>query len=143
MEASEPKRSFEFCNPREVLRSLLTLIMEADRSRWSDIDLAKRADRGNLGNSLQHFAVLPEGEDQSARLAKELRKLYDVLESYAPQWYTLEYHQRAQSALRQGGKASVAVFMELCDLLEEYAPSWYTKEHYERAKSILQLLKKK
>lgn len=107
--------------------------MEAERSGWSDSDLAKRGQ--------PHLGAPSEKEHQSARLERELRRLYDILESYAPQWYTQEHHERAKSALRQGEKASADVFVELCNLLEEYAPAWYTEEYYERDKSVLELLK--
>jgi hypothetical protein len=114
--------------------------METDRPRSTDQDLTLRANQGNVRSGRLHADPLSEQEHQSARVAKALRELYDILESHAPRWYTQEHHERADSALRRGGKASVDVFIELCGLLEEYAPSWYTKEHYERARSILKLL---
>ena len=79
------------------------------------------------------MGALSEKQHQTAKLAKALRKQYDILERYAPQWYTQAHHKRAESALQRGGKASAAVFIELCDLLEEYAPTWYTKEDYEKS----------
>jgi hypothetical protein len=63
------------------------------------------------------------------------------LESYAPQWYTQERHERAESALCQGEKASADVFVQLCKLQEEYAPAWYTEEYYEKDKAVLELLR--
>ena len=117
--------------------------MEADRSRGCDSDLAKRAHQGNVSSSPQHLGALSEKGHQNARLTKALRKLYDILESHAPRWYTQAHHKRAESALRRGGKASADVFIELCHLLEEYAPSWYTKEHYETVRPILELLEQK
>lgn len=100
----------------------------------------RRANQDNEGGSWRRLGALSEKEHQSARLATALRDLYDILESHAPQWYTQEHHERAESALRQGGKASADAFIELCALLEDYAPSWYTKEHFERFRSILELL---
>jgi hypothetical protein len=103
----------------------------------------RRANQDNVGSSWRRLGALSEKERQSARLATALRELYDILESHAPQWYTQEHHERAESALRRGGKASADAFIELCALLEDYAPSWYTKEHYERSRSILELLEQK
>jgi len=100
----------------------------------------RRANQNNEGSNWQHAGALSEMEHQKARLATALRELYDVLESHAPQWYTQEHHLRAESALRQGGRASADAFIELCALLEDYAPSWYTKEHYKKARSILKRL---
>ena len=100
----------------------------------------RRANQNKEGSHWRHVGALSEMEHQNARLATALRELYDILESHAPRWYTEEHHQRAESALRRGRKASADAFIELCALLEEYAPSWYTKEHYERARSILRLL---
>jgi hypothetical protein len=100
----------------------------------------RRANQNNESSNWRHMGALSEMENQNARLATALRELYDILESHAPQWYTLEHHERAESALRRGGKASAHTFIELCTLLEEYAPRWYTKEHNARAKSILKLL---
>jgi hypothetical protein len=102
--------------------------------------LARRANQGNVGSGRERLDALSAEEQKSARVAKALAELYDILERHAPRWYTQEHHERAESALRRGGKASVDVFIELCGLLEEYAPSWYTKELYQRAKSILALL---
>jgi hypothetical protein len=115
--------------------------MEADRSRWSGSDLAKRANQGDVTAGRHRLGALSETERQRERLAWALRNLYDILESHAPMWYTQEHHEKAESALRQGGKVSVDVFIELCDLLEEYAPSWYRKEDYDRVRFIrLELL---
>jgi len=37
---------------------------------------------------------------QLAQLADALAELYGLLEGYAPTWYTLHHHKRAESALR-------------------------------------------
>jgi len=48
---------------------------------------------------------------QSGYVAEVLRELIDLLEQYAPMWYTEEHHKRAMAALRvleesrQTGKA--------------------------------------
>jgi hypothetical protein len=41
-----------------------------------------------------------EMERQLSRVADALAELYDLLEQYAPVWYTREQHERAESALR-------------------------------------------
>lgn len=114
--------------------------MEAHRLRWSHSVFVRRANQNNEGSNWRHMGALSEMEHQNARLVTALRELYDILESHAPQWYTQEHHERAESAVRRGGKASADAFIELCALLEDYAPSWYTKDHYERCRSILKLL---
>jgi hypothetical protein len=37
---------------------------------------------------------------QLTQLADALAELYGLLEGYAPAWYTLHHHKRAESALR-------------------------------------------
>jgi hypothetical protein len=37
---------------------------------------------------------------QLTQLAEALAELYALLEGYAPTWYTLRHHERAESALR-------------------------------------------
>jgi len=37
---------------------------------------------------------------QLTQLAEALAELYELLEGYAPTWYTLRHHERAESALR-------------------------------------------
>jgi hypothetical protein len=37
---------------------------------------------------------------QLTRAADALAELYDLLEEYAPTWYTQQHHERAESALR-------------------------------------------
>jgi len=37
---------------------------------------------------------------QLTQLADALAELYGLLEGYAPTWYTLHHHKRAESALR-------------------------------------------
>jgi hypothetical protein len=41
-----------------------------------------------------------ELESQIAQLARALRELCDLLEAYAPAWYTERKHEKAMSALR-------------------------------------------
>jgi hypothetical protein len=40
---------------------------------------------------------------EKKHLAESLAELCDLLESYAPVWYTREHHERAQSALSLSG----------------------------------------
>jgi hypothetical protein len=37
---------------------------------------------------------------QIQELREALRMLYELLETYAPEWYTEEHHNRAEAALR-------------------------------------------
>jgi hypothetical protein len=37
---------------------------------------------------------------KALKLREALKMLYDLLESYAPWWYTKEHHDRAEAALR-------------------------------------------
>jgi hypothetical protein len=39
-------------------------------------------------------------ELQRTRIAEALRELYELLEEYAPAWYTEDRHERAKSALQ-------------------------------------------
>lgn len=44
-----------------------------------------------------------DAEDMSSqvlRLQEALKILYDLLEAYAPMWYTEEHHNKAEAALR-------------------------------------------
>ena len=40
------------------------------------------------------------GSAEVLKLREALKMLYDLLEDYAPPWYTEEYHAKAQAALR-------------------------------------------
>lgn len=51
----------------------------------------------NAADELQVLNL--ESEQERARLVDALRKLYDLLEEYAPSWYSPEHHERAESAL--------------------------------------------
>ena len=79
---------------------------------------------------------------ERARLSDALGELQDLLEQYAPPWYTRANQRKAQSARRRRSAELAVVVLELYDLLESYAPAWYTEEQHERAGSALQLLKK-
>jgi hypothetical protein len=37
---------------------------------------------------------------RALKLQEALKMLYDLLEAYAPHWYTEEHHDRAEAALR-------------------------------------------
>jgi hypothetical protein len=37
---------------------------------------------------------------EAQKLREALKMLYDLLEDYAPSWYTEEHHDRAEAALR-------------------------------------------
>jgi hypothetical protein len=40
------------------------------------------------------------GRHQVLQLQEALRMLYDLLENYAPPWYTQDHHDKAAAALR-------------------------------------------
>jgi hypothetical protein len=40
------------------------------------------------------------GLRKSRRIREALKMLYDLLEEYAPSWYTEEHHDKAEAALR-------------------------------------------
>jgi hypothetical protein len=42
----------------------------------------------------------PAPEAQSVRVEEAFRELFNLLEQYAPVWYTEDYHNRALAALR-------------------------------------------
>ena len=41
-----------------------------------------------------------QGRYQVLQLQETLKMLYDLLENYAPPWYTQEHHDKADAALR-------------------------------------------
>jgi hypothetical protein len=77
-----------------------------------------------------------------AKTAEALTQLQDLLELYAPAWYTQGHHERAEAALRDGGAGSACAFVELYRLLQDYAPIWYTPEQHERAENVLRVINK-
>ena len=40
--------------------------------------------------------------EEVRQLREALKMLYDLLEDYAPAWYTQEHHDKAEAALLQG-----------------------------------------
>jgi hypothetical protein len=69
-----------------------------------------------------------------------VKELFQLLEAYAPTWYSEGHHQRAEAALRERGESLRSVFRELSDLLEQYGPGWFTEQHYAGAESVRKLL---
>jgi hypothetical protein len=69
-----------------------------------------------------------------------VKRLFQLLETYAPTWYSEEHHQRAEAALRERGESLQSVFRELSDLLEHYGPGWFTEQHHAEAESVRKLL---
>lgn len=102
---------------------------------------SSHTNQGDVSPFRQHRDKRLQGDREASRLVVALRDLHHLLEDYAPQWYTLEHHQRIELGLREGDQEQADAFLMLYDLLEEYAPPWYTPEHQERAKSALQDLK--
>jgi hypothetical protein len=54
---------------------------------------ARRAQLNRADSSMQ-------GRYQVLQLQETLKMLYDLLENYAPPWYTQEHHDKADAALR-------------------------------------------
>jgi hypothetical protein len=48
----------------------------------------------------QSVEEIPDLRPWSRRPEDALRELYELLETYAPSWYTEGHHDRAESALR-------------------------------------------
>jgi hypothetical protein len=46
-----------------------------------------------------------DGATEVSKVREALKMLYDLLEAYAPAWYTREYHDKAEAALRLGEKS--------------------------------------
>ena len=44
------------------------------------------------------------GAAEVLKVQEALKILYDLLEEYAPEWYTKEHHDKAEAALRFNGK---------------------------------------
>ena len=74
---------------------------------------------------------------QESPLSATLRDLHQLVESYAPQWYTYEHHKKGEVALERGGQEEAEALLMLYDLLEKYAPQWYTQEHAKKAEIAL------
>jgi hypothetical protein len=53
------------------------------------------------GGSLKHRMVRNRAQSESANPKEVLGELFDLLEEYAPTWYTNEHRNRALSALRR------------------------------------------
>jgi hypothetical protein len=54
--------------------------------------------RANGYGSLEYEIV--KLREEQKRILDVLKMLFDLLEQYAPRWYTEEYHERALSALQ-------------------------------------------
>ena len=63
--------------------------MIVDRTEQSTVNALAPASNGGL-----------ETELEAAQLADALSNLHDLLEEYAPPWYTEAHHERVESALR-------------------------------------------
>jgi hypothetical protein len=100
---------------------------------------AKHVDSNRSPGRLDPSSI---AELRGATIAEALVQLHDLLELYAPMWYTQGHHERAESALRDGAAASASAFVELYHLLEDYAPIWYTSEQHERSEKVLRLVNK-
>jgi hypothetical protein len=59
-----------------------------------------RTERSDAGSSPRHSNQVLEMKLQLARAADVLAELYELLEKYAPTWYTQHHHEKAESTLR-------------------------------------------
>jgi hypothetical protein len=102
---------------------------------------SKKSHEGAPGGLPEGLHVISEREARRLQLENIVRELCELLETYAPPWYTRAHSERANLAL-QGGQESLAkIFNELYDLLEKYAPAWYSEGQHKRAQCVAQLLK--
>jgi hypothetical protein len=68
-------------------------------NRHNNKDVASfNGSRSRTARPIQGYVT--QLESQRAKLGEALRELYDLLEEYAPAWYTEDQHNRAKSALR-------------------------------------------
>lgn len=69
--------------------------------------------------------------------AEILAELLDLLQSYAPMWFTRRHELQAKASLMGGSKSVTASLKDLFNLLEAYAPVWYESKHREKARAVL------
>ncbi len=60
--------------------------------------------RDNTKATLPSLRRHNDSQSERARLVEALSDLHDLLEEYAPSWYTEEHHRKAESALHPGRK---------------------------------------
>jgi len=58
------------------------------------------AQQSELARSRPHSYEGPDAKVQLARATDALAELYQLLEDYAPAWYSEHHHKKAESALR-------------------------------------------
>ena len=56
--------------------------------------------QSELTRSRRHSCEGPDAKVQLARATDALAELYQLLEDYAPAWYSEHHHKKAESALR-------------------------------------------
>jgi hypothetical protein len=61
---------------------------------------AARTKQSDASSFPQHSNEALEMKLQLARAADVLAELYELLEKYAPTWYTQHHHEKADSVLR-------------------------------------------
>lgn len=59
-----------------------------------DLEMAHEEGRRSIENEVVEF------RDSQRELVRALQTLFDLLEQYAPSWYTEEHHNQALAALR-------------------------------------------
>ena len=80
-------------------------------SKKTEHTMLERAGSTATGNVRNRIENRSEVEQRPTRIADVLGELYNLLEQYAPSWYTQELHEKVKTALqeaesrRQIGKA--------------------------------------
>jgi hypothetical protein len=114
--------------------------MRIDRKGVTSVS-SKKSHKGTSESLPEGLHLVSRTERRRLQLESSLRQLRELLETYAPPWYTTGHSERANLALRGGLESLAKMFNELYDLLEEYAPAWYSEEQHARAESVAQSLK--
>jgi hypothetical protein len=58
------------------------------------------AEQSELTRTRRYPYEVPDANVQLARATDALAELYQLLEDYAPTWYSEQHHKKAESALR-------------------------------------------
>src|SRR6267143_2960 len=82
------------------LRCTTVLVIVTDRLRGGKDVILGHTEQLEMSSFPKQMNETSEMRLQLAQLAEALAELYGLLESYAPTWYTLHHHERAESALR-------------------------------------------
>ena len=76
------------------------LIVSEEPSGGSENVTPARTERSDASSSPRHSNQVVEMKLQLAQATDMLAELYELLEKYAPTWYTQHHHEKAESTLR-------------------------------------------